>query len=101
MQIYELSWFNHYFIILSQFSTMPKKAKIRSINAKKDKSKSIKLANKWNQWYIKTDSKLLNWLTINIIKWGSKKKVVENTIQRPEIPYTHSGIFSVDSKYRL
>ena len=32
-------------------------------------------------------------LTINITKWGTKNKVVENTYQRPEIPYFHSGIF--------
>ena len=38
---------------------MYKKAKIRSINAKKSKRKNINIANKWNQWYIKTDSKLL------------------------------------------
>ena len=43
----ELSWFNHEFIILSQFLTMPSKGKIRSINA----------SSKWKQWYIKTESK--------------------------------------------
>ena len=43
----------------------------------------------------------INLLTINIAKWGTKKKVVENTSQRPDIPYVHSGIFSGDSKYRL
>ena len=38
---------------------MHKKSKIRSINTKKDKSKSINTANKQKQWYIKTDSKIL------------------------------------------
>ena len=38
---------------------MPKIAKIRSINAKIARSKSINIANKWKQWYIKIDSKLL------------------------------------------
>ena len=32
-------------------------------------------------------------MTINITKWGTKKKVAENTPQIPEIPYVHSGIF--------
>ena len=32
-------------------------------------------------------------LTINITKWGTKKKVVYNTPQRPNITYFHSGIF--------
>ena len=41
------------------FSTMPKKSRIRSINAKKFKIKSINIANKWKQRYIKTDSTLL------------------------------------------
>ena len=43
----ELRWFNHQFIILSQLLTMPKKAKIRSINVSK----------KWKTWYIKSESK--------------------------------------------
>ena len=43
MEIYELICFNHSLMILSQFLTMTKKAKIRSINANKDKSKSINL----------------------------------------------------------
>ena len=30
-----------------------------------------------------------------------KSKVVENTSQRPDITYVHSGIFSGNSKYRL
>ena len=43
----------------------------------------------------------INLLTINITKWGTKNKVIENTSQRPEIPYVHSGFFSGDSKYHL
>ena len=35
----------------------------------------------------------INFLTINITKWGTKIKSVENTPQIPEIPYVHSGIF--------
>ena len=31
-EIHELSWFNHSFIIFSQYLTIPKKAKLRSIN---------------------------------------------------------------------
>ena len=58
VEIHELSWFNHLFIILSQYLTMHRTGKIRSINAKKAKSKSINIAKKWKQWYIKTDSKL-------------------------------------------
>ena len=38
---------------------MPKKSKIVSINARKAKSKIINIENKWKQWYIKTDNKLL------------------------------------------
>ena len=57
--IHELSWFNQLFIILSQFLTIPKKAKIRIIDAKKAKSKNINITNKCKQWYIKTESKLL------------------------------------------
>ena len=38
--------------------TMPKR-KSRSINATKYISKSINIAQKWSQWYIKTDSNLL------------------------------------------
>ena len=53
VEIHELIWFNHYFIILSQFVTMHKKAKLININAKKAKSKSIHIAKKWKQWYIK------------------------------------------------
>ena len=34
-------------------------------------------------------------LTINIKKWGTKKKWIENTSKRPEIPYVCSGIFMV------
>ena len=34
-------------------------------------------------------------LNINVTKWGTKKKVVENIPERPEIPYVHSGIFLV------
>ena len=43
------------------FKPCIKKSKIRGINAKKAivKSISIKIAKKWKQWYIKTDSKLL------------------------------------------
>ena len=59
VEIHELSWFNHSFIILSQFLTNPVKTKIRSINAKKDKNKSINVARKWKKWHIKSDSKLL------------------------------------------
>ena len=60
VEINELGWFNNHFIILSQFLTMHKYIYITiSINAKKDKSKSINIAKKWNQWYIKIDSKVL------------------------------------------
>ena len=59
VEINDLSWFNHLFIILSLFLTIPKKAKIISINAKKAKSKSIKISEQWKQWYIKIDSNLL------------------------------------------
>ena len=38
---------------------MPKKYKIRSIYSMKARSKNIKIAKKWNQWYIKEDSKIL------------------------------------------
>ena len=38
---------------------MPKKSKMISINANKAKIKSISIAKKWKQWYIKTDIKLL------------------------------------------
>ena len=38
---------------------MPKKDKIRRINAKKAKSKIVNIAKKWKQWYVKTDSKIL------------------------------------------
>ena len=47
VQIHELSWFNQEFIIHSQFLTIPKKAKIRSIN----------VSRKWKHWHIKTESK--------------------------------------------
>ena len=47
VQIHELSWFNHQFIILSQFLTMLLKYKIRSII----------VSNKWKTWYIKSESK--------------------------------------------
>ena len=79
--------------MISQFLTIPKRDTIRSINAKKAKSKIINIENKWEQWYIKTDSKLLIcWLST--LKSGeSKKKVVDNTSQIPEIPYVQSGIF--------
>ena len=50
VEIHELSWFNHYSIILSQSLTMPKKVKIVSTNDKKAKSKSINIAKKWKQW---------------------------------------------------
>ena len=50
VEIHKLSWFNRSFIILSQLLTMPKKAKIISINAKKSKTKIIKIARKWEQW---------------------------------------------------
>ena len=46
-QIHELNWFNHSFIILSQFLTMTKKAKFRSINR----------SRKWKHWHIKSESK--------------------------------------------
>ena len=43
----ELSWFDNQFIILSQFLTMPKKSKIRSINvSKKLKTQHIKSESK-------------------------------------------------------
>ena len=49
-----ISCFNPYFLILSYFLKMPKKAK----------SKSINIANKWKKCYIKTDSKLwICWLS--------------------------------------
>ena len=35
----------------------------------------------------------INLLTINITNLGTKKKVVGNSSQRPEICYVHSGIF--------
>ena len=47
VQIHELSWFNHSFIILSPFLTMPKKDKIISINVSRN----------WKHWIIKTESK--------------------------------------------
>ena len=59
VEIHELSWFNHWFIILYFFLTVPKEAKIISINANKAKSKSMNIENKRKQWYIKTDSNLL------------------------------------------
>ena len=52
------SCFNDYFLILSSFLNMPKKAKGKSIN----------MTKKWKQWYIKTDSKLLIcWLFPNAL----------------------------------
>ena len=56
VEIHELSWFNHLFIIFSPFLIVALKATIRSINDEKAKSKSTKIANKRNQWYIKIDS---------------------------------------------
>ena len=53
---------------------MPRKAKISSINAKKFKSKSINIANKWKQWCIKTDSKLLICL-ISTLQSGEPKRM--------------------------
>ena len=47
VQIHELGWFNHSFIIFSPFLTMPKKAKIGSIN----------ISKKWKTWYTKSESK--------------------------------------------
>ena len=49
----------------------------------------------------KNRQQAINLLTINITKWGTKKKVVENSSKRPEIPYINGGIFSGNSKYRL
>ena len=41
----------------------------------------------------KNKQQAINLLTINITIWR-KKKVVENTSQRPDISYDHSGIFN-------
>ena len=43
----ELSWFNHYFIIISKLATMPIESKIRSINVSK----------KWKTCYNRSESK--------------------------------------------
>ena len=51
---------------------------------RKAKSKSINIAKKWKQWYIKTIISYY-FLTIIITKWGNKKTVVGNKSQRPEI----------------
>ena len=48
MILKSLICFNPYFLIFSQSLKMPKR----------DKSKSINIANKWKNWYIKTDRKL-------------------------------------------
>ena len=49
MILKSFSCFNPYFRIFSLFKKIPDK----------DKSKSINISKKWNQWYIKTESKLL------------------------------------------
>ena len=60
-----LSCFNPYFLIFSHSLKMPKL----------DKSKSINIANKWKNWYIKTDRKLfVFWLStlksgVTKIRW--------------------------------
>ena len=56
---------------------------------KKDLSTNIKIVQKWKQQYIKTDIKIL-FFTIKITKWGTKKKVVENTPQIPEIIFSEA-----------
>ena len=59
-----LSCFNTYFLILSKKIDMSKIAK----------SKSINIVNKWKQWYIKPESKLLICLlstlqTVELKRW--------------------------------
>ena len=46
----------------------------------------------------KNRQQAINLLTINITKWGTKKKVVANSSQIPEIPYVHSDIFPGDRR---
>ena len=52
---------------------MPKKDKIRSINSKKANIKSINIAKKWKQWYIKTYSNILLFL-LSKLQSGEPKK---------------------------
>ena len=47
VEIHELFKFDHYFHILSQFLTMPKKNEIRSINAKNVKNQKLNIAKLW------------------------------------------------------
>ena len=55
-----LSCFNPYFLIFSSFLKMPKTAK----------SKSINIAKKWKQQYVK-QYLAINLLTIKVKKWGT------------------------------